>query len=268
VSGGWDAQHSAERDRMLAAAVELLTADERFVAAWLSGSFGRGEEDGLSDVDLTVVVHAFAEQLCRRDHQVGVGTTLERMAVLRSIGEPAIVHENHYNAPAGGSFTACVYANGVTFDWVFVPVGIAARPGDTRLLFDTAGITVQEPSPTLTNVEHAQRLSEQAAFFWMMVVPTTKARLRGDSVAFHEMLEMIYRVAGGVERLLQHEPTRYLRGSRAPFATTALEQQEAVRAICQRMDGLAPAIRAAGATVPEVYWDAVEPWLGALPMSP
>jgi hypothetical protein len=250
---------------MLAAAVERLTVDERFVAAWLSGSFGRHEDDGLSDVDLTVVVaDAFAEQLCRRDHQVGAGTTPERLAVLRSIGEPAIVHENHYNAPAGGSFTACVYASGVTFDWIFVPAANAVWPAETRLLFDTLGIPEQQSSAPMTDAERAQRLSEQTAFFWMMIVPTSKARLRGDLVAFHEMLEMLYGVAAGIERLLKREPLRYRRRSRAPFARTHAEQQAAVMAICQRVDELALAIVEAGATVPESRWDAVRPWMEAL----
>jgi hypothetical protein len=269
VADRWHVQHSAERDRMLAAAVEMLAADERFVAAWLSGSFGRGDDDALSDIDITVVVAGdLVDQLCRRDHQVGAGTTPERLAVLRSVGEPAIIHENHFNAPSGGSFTACVYASGIVFDWVIIPVANAVRPAETRLLFDTVGIPDQVPGPTLTDLERAQRLAEQVAFFWMMIVPTSKARLRGDSIDFHEMLDMLYRVADGVERLLKDEPPRYLRGSRAPFARTTVEQQDAVKAVCERMDNLAPAIVDAGATVPETRWDAVRVWVEAtLPSS-
>jgi len=264
VDAGWATQHSAERDRMLAAAIEVLTADDRFVAAWLSGSFGRDEQDGLSDVDITVVVaDEFAERVCHRPHQVGAGTTPERRAVLQSIGEPAIVMENHYNAPDGGAFTACVYASGVTVDWTFVPAVNAARSADTRLLFDTVEIPAAPLPATMTDAERAQRLSEQTAFFWMMIVPTSKARLRGDGVAFHEMLEMLYGVTADVERLLRHEPWRYRRQSRAPFSTTVAEQQEAVRAICERMDALAPSIVAAGALVPESSMRAVAPWLDA-----
>jgi hypothetical protein len=251
---------------MLASAIEMLSTDQRFVAAWLSGSFGRGEVDNLSDVDITVVVaDGFAERLCCRPYQVSAETTPERLEILQSIGEPAIVLENHYNAPAGGAFTACVYASGVTVDWTFVPALNAVRSADTRLLFDTAGIPAAPPPAAITDAERTQRLSEQAAFFWMMIVPMSKARLRGDFVAFQQMLEMLYGVIADVERLLAREPWRYTRHSRAPFAATAAGQQEAVRAICERMNALGPLIVAAGATVPDAPWDAVRPWVEELP---
>ncbi|HYI16935.1 MAG TPA: hypothetical protein VEX37_16165, partial [Thermomicrobiales bacterium] len=103
---------------------------------------------------------------------------------------------------------------------------------------------------------------------WMMVVPTTKVLLRGKLVVFHQLLDMLYQIADEVERLLATEPPRYVRWSRAPFATTASEQRDAVVAICQRMDALAPAIVAAGATVPEARWEGVGPWIEALPPRP
>lgn len=253
---------------MLAEAIVMLSADERFVAAWLGGSFGRDQDDALSDVDLTVVVaDPHAERLCHRQHQVGAGTTPERLEIFRVAGEPSIVHENHNNAPVGGSFTACVYASGVVIDWILVPATSAARPAATRMLFDTVGVPVQQPAPTLTNAERRHRISEQIAFFWMMVVPTTKLLLRGDLVMFHQLLDMLYRIEDDVERLLVHEPSRYVRWSRAPFLMTASDQRDALVAICDRMEALAPAIIEAGATVPEKRQVAVTPWLDALPHS-
>lgn len=259
VNGDWRENYRLERDRMLTVAIDLLEGDERFVAAWLSGSFGRGEDDALSDVDLTVVVaEPFADRLCHRPHQVGAGTTSERLAILSAVRKPAIVRENHYHAPSGGSFTGCVYTNGVIFDWIFVPAPTAVRPVETKLLFDSADIPVGQPPSALSDSERLHRLSEQFTFFWMMVVPTTKVLLRGDLVIFHHMLDTLYRATDEVERLLDQRPVRYVRWSRAPFLTTAAERQDAM------VEGTAPAIVEAGATVPETAWDTVAPWANAL----
>lgn len=265
MSDDWKARHRSERDRMLAATVDVLSGDERFVAAWLSGSFGRGDDDALSDVDLTVVVaEPFADRLCHRPHQVGAGTTPERLAVFSSVGEPAIVHENHNNALVGRSFTACVYANGVMFDWVFAPAATAVRPAESKLLFDSAGIPVQQPTSAPSDSERLQRLSEQVAFFWMMVVPTTKVLLRGELVNFHQLLDMLYRTADEVERLLAGRPPRYVRWGRAPFVATAIEQRDAIVEICRRVEALSPSIIGVGAMVPEGRVEAVQPWIEAL----
>src|SRR5690349_1264163 len=43
---------AAMRDAILARIVEKAATDERVVAAWLTGSFGRGEDDAWSDLDL------------------------------------------------------------------------------------------------------------------------------------------------------------------------------------------------------------------------
>ena len=45
-------QYAHNRDRLFQRILTYLQTDERFVAAWLTGSFGRGEEDNLSDFDL------------------------------------------------------------------------------------------------------------------------------------------------------------------------------------------------------------------------
>lgn len=45
-----------ERERLLAEITEYLRNDERFVAAWLAGSYGRGEQTWQSDLDIHVVV--------------------------------------------------------------------------------------------------------------------------------------------------------------------------------------------------------------------
>ena len=68
--------HAAARDALLERIVAALRADERFVAAWLRGSFGRGDDDELSDLDLDVVLRdADAPVLCARPWHTGGRTT-------------------------------------------------------------------------------------------------------------------------------------------------------------------------------------------------
>lgn len=42
-------QYTAARDELLAKIIAFLKDDPRFLAAWLAGSFGRGEQTWLSD---------------------------------------------------------------------------------------------------------------------------------------------------------------------------------------------------------------------------
>ena len=42
VPDDWERTHAALRDALLRRTAATLEADERFVAAWLAGSFGRG----------------------------------------------------------------------------------------------------------------------------------------------------------------------------------------------------------------------------------
>ena len=58
LAGGWASAHAALRDDLLRQTVAALAEDGRFVAAWLAGSFGRGEADAYSDLDLVAVVAA------------------------------------------------------------------------------------------------------------------------------------------------------------------------------------------------------------------
>lgn len=48
--------YARERSTLLDRIVQLLEADHRVAAAWLSGSFGRGEADDWSDLDLHVAI--------------------------------------------------------------------------------------------------------------------------------------------------------------------------------------------------------------------
>ncbi|MFD3164437.1 hypothetical protein [Herpetosiphon sp. NSE202] len=49
-------EYQTQRDRLIAQLSTTLAADQRFVAGWLVGSFGRNAADAVSDLDLMVIV--------------------------------------------------------------------------------------------------------------------------------------------------------------------------------------------------------------------
>ena len=104
--------YADRRDAFLLRVVHDLKQDDRFVAAWLAGSFGRGEADLVSDLDLHVVItDDYAQTLLEKPAMVWASSTPERMALIRRYGEPVILHENHWNAICEGTFTYCEYAD-------------------------------------------------------------------------------------------------------------------------------------------------------------
>ncbi|MFN8421591.1 MAG: nucleotidyltransferase domain-containing protein, partial [Anaerolineae bacterium] len=82
--------YQAAREALLAQIIDVLRQDDRLVAAWLTGSYQRGDADAVSDLDLNVVVaDAYATQLCARPRMVQTGTTEQRLALVSQFGTPA-----------------------------------------------------------------------------------------------------------------------------------------------------------------------------------
>lgn len=245
--------YATARDELLRAITDFLQNDERFVAAWLGGSFGRGDEDDLSDLDLFVVVaDEYSDAVCRRERHVAAGTTDERLAIFSQVGPPVIIHENHNNAPAGGTMTAVIYEGTVQqVDWTLIPQSVAQRPVQSMLLFEQATIPARHPIPVEDEAERLYKLNERHTFFWMMTVPTAKYAMRGDSVYFHILFDMLHRTAEEVERLLNRKPWEYQRGSPAAQSITWQQQISALAGLCVRMQELDPRLREAGVHVTE-----------------
>jgi hypothetical protein len=193
------AAYSAAREELLLRIHRHLEGDPRFVAAWLGGSYGRGEQDAVSDLDLFVVVQdVFAFPLCRRQAAKASGTTPERLALFQQFGEIANIHENHSNAPLNGSFSSVLYRDPpVIVDWVLLPQTGAARPPATHLLFDRAGIPISGSNDT----GDTNQLAEGTAFFWMMAAVTAKYIVRGKAERAQELLAFVEDITGEVEKL-------------------------------------------------------------------
>ena len=230
--------YAAARDDLLRRAARTLEADPRFAAAWLTGSFGRGEEDTFSDIDLVIAVYdQNSAELCGREPLVSAGSSPARLALFRKIGEPANIHENHHNAPPTGSFSAVLYREpSVIVDWTLIPLSSAERTVQSRLLFDKVGVPEQalKPDALLQAEERMEKIAERAAFFWMMAAVTAKYILRGRSRTVQGLLHQVAQVVGDLERL--HE----IRGESIPdlLYVTQGEQAERLLALCDRVQFL------------------------------
>src|SRR5688500_18645773 len=119
----------ARRDAVLARIVEVLRADERIAGSWLSGSFGSGEQDEWSDLDLHVAV----EDEHFRDVLDG------RAELYARVGEPLLIQPEFVpsdNYSLGGAHYQLVYFEGpVHVDWNLGPASRASKPLGHVLLF-------------------------------------------------------------------------------------------------------------------------------------
>ena len=238
-----DVFHS-RRDNFLSEVVTSLSKDNRFVAAWLTGSMSLEEADSLSDIDIRLVVSdQFSSSLCARLEQVSAQTSPERYALFSQFGTPALIHENNNNAPEGGTFTFTLYAHSVVMvDWVLIPQSKAKRPDGTKLLFDKAGIPVSALFQPESLEQRKKAVAEQWAFFWMMTAITIKYIVRNDGIFAVQWIEHLHSMVSEIQRWLNGEPWKYHRGSRSQLQNTPDKQMELLKQLCQRMQELHPKV--------------------------
>jgi predicted nucleotidyltransferase len=250
----------AAREELLARLVTTLQADERFVAAWLAGSFGRGNQDSFSDLDLHVVIaDAYSESLCARPMMHGGRTTAERLALFKQFGEPAVIYEAHENAPEDGTFTYVLYHYASqNVDWVLIPQSKARRPAESLVLFEKVEIPVEPPPPVESLEERITLASDMTAFFWMMAANSTKSLLRNDIVHYYILLDWLHDAVNDVERAIEGRPWQYHRGASAAWCETREEQVATLRRLCARMLELMPRVVEVGGYVPASPMQAVE----------
>lgn len=232
--------YRSRRDSFLAEVITSLSNDDRFVAAWLTGSLSREEADSVSDIDISVVVsEEHSPTLCTRLEQVSAQTSPERLSLFSQFGVPALIHENNNNAPEGGTFTFVMYStSAIMVDWILIPQSKAKQPFNSRLLFDKVGVPVaSQPEPeSLEQRKHS--VAEQWAFFWMMTAITAKYILRNDGVFAAQWIEHLHSILRDIEKKLKGEPWTYHRGSLSQLLPTREKQIESLRQLCQQMQDL------------------------------
>jgi len=253
----------ARRDAFLQRVLADLQRDDRFVAAWLAGSFGRGEADLISDLDLHLVVtDAYADTILIKPAMVWASTTAERMVLFHRYGEPVILHENHHNAIGEGTFTYCEYADLVKVDWTLMAQSKALRPAFARLLFERVAIP-QAVAPVAESLaERQEAIAEKVGYFWLMAATGCKYIVRGDAVAVIQQFKMVHDTLDEIERLLQGQPPIWGREHIEPFHVEALDMPywaAQVQAMCHQMVAMYPRIEAfVGHAVHPIAIDTIE----------
>lgn len=250
--------YAAGRDALLRSLVAGLSTDKRFAAAWLTGSFGRSEQDDVSDLDLSVLTTPVGSELLV-DTALRGGTSGARRLLFEQFGVPLVIHENPYNAPPGGSFSAVVYREGpYTVDWALLAPAQPQRPHDSLLLFDHGRVAVLPPSDATHAPALSARLDERWSYFWMMALVAAKYWLRRDEVLVVVMLDQLERVAEEIRVLAFQEPPRYRAKSHLPLPRSRQEQGVALQRVCGYVDGLLPQVTAVTASLVESGEPAVE----------
>ena len=240
------------RDKLLAQIVQFFSNDERFVAAWLTGSLSRNDADAVSDIDLTLVVSdSYSENLCKRAEQISQQTTNERLKLFSQFGTPAVIHENNNNAPEGGTFTFTLYAKShLMVDWVLIPQSKALRPSQAYLLFEKFSVPIIAPLTELESLEQRiKTASERVAFFWMMMAITAKYLIRQDGVFVTQWLEVLNEILQDIERLIAGKTWEYQRGSRSVLEATSEGQKQAILKLGERMENILPELIKMGGQV-------------------
>lgn len=162
-------------DALLARILAVLQADPRIVAAWLSGSRGRGTADDLSDIDLWMAVE---------DNAIGE-INADPLAFVQDIA-PTLMHIQAPSiAPAGGVYllTWVVTTQGFEqVDWYFVPEASARRMPDTKVLFEKRPLTVSNAErQVLTGNELWREIDGTTKDALLMIANGRKQVARGDS---------------------------------------------------------------------------------------
>ena len=253
--------YGANRDALLQHILAILNTDERFVAAWLTGSLARGEGDDFSDLDLSVVVaDAYIDRLCSCSSvAVTENTSPDRMALYEQFGQPLILCEDRSWLGEGAGFNHVSYREtAVVVDWAFLPQAKAQRPMPSLVLFDKVGIPVASPSESLE--ERRAFASRYVGFFWLMTTVTLKYLLRRDTIAFYGFISALYWAIQDVKKRIIGESWQYRRVD-YPLVGTMQEQVALVRQFCQEMLALMPEVARLGGSIPEDPMSVIEVWL-------
>jgi len=254
------------RTALLERITTILKSDERFVAAWLAGSFARGEQLWFSDLDLHVIVaDEYSEALCAQPWASGARTTEERLALFQQFGEPVVIYDAHANNSVGGTFTYVLYhESALNVDWMLIPQSVAHKEYPSLMLFDKGEL----PAPPVEELPGPEQCAEHASlhvgFFWMIAASSIQNLLHGDVVQFHTVMRWLEDSLREVQAALKGELVPFTKASRIQLLTTQEEQVAVLRSLCDEMEMLMPQVVASGGYVPVSPRAAIEMRLALL----
>lgn len=241
------------RTDLLEQITHTLQKDERFVAAWLAGSFGRGEQTWLSDLDLHLVVSdRFQTSLCATPWQTGAKTTTERLALFRQFGTPGLIFERTIHAnPMSGILTNVVYQESAqSIDWMLIPQTKAYREYPSLLLFDHVGLP-ETPAPEPESLEQRlERASMHVGFFWIIACGSARALVANKLPLFYSSLLELERAVREVKAALRGERAPYLKSTDQQIDVRYEKCAALLRRLCDEMESLMPHVVHLGGYVP------------------
>jgi predicted nucleotidyltransferase len=248
------------RDALLKRLTAGLQADRRVEAAWLTGSFGKGESDEWSDLDLNVVVtdESFDSLAEHPQELFDLGGKQLPLTAKNSPPFPS------FTLP-GGRFWLLFYEPAIEVDWSIGPLSQALRQPTSLLLFDKAGIPVSpEPAPVSIE-ERLATATKSFYFFWAMAFIAVKYAGRGHTRrvitqtglledSFISMWRALYRPehlqAESHDQNRMIEPELDARLPRFGPVITPVTALEVVRAFCHEMERLQDDFGLVGLNVP------------------
>jgi hypothetical protein len=243
------------RNLVLTRIGEVLEADLRVTAAWLSGSFGRGDDDAWSDFDLHLAVA----------DEVLASFLDERDALYRRVGPPLLVQPDMESPSQPASrFQLVVYPGPLEVDWIVGPASQAVRPPETRLLFARIDVPVVIPPPLPVDEQRAQA-TDSLIFFWAMAPIAVKYAGRGESRRATQQIQLLtdpfvflWRLvmlpqgpdpsAPGQNRGTEPELDALL--PRLEWEIDPLLALEVIRGLCAEVERLHPSLAAIGVPIP------------------
>ena len=154
---------------MLGRLSALLLGDERVLAVWLGGSFGRGTTDALSDLDV----------FCMTSSDQFEQWLDDRPALYRRLGLPLLTGPDQASMVASGGRSQSVLLSGpVSVDLEAYPQRAAIRMPDTRVLFERNPVPLWQP-PEMDPEQRRREMERQLGFFWAMAPIAIKYIARG-----------------------------------------------------------------------------------------
>lgn len=159
-------RHRADREDLLLSLTSALQADPHVRAAWLWGSFGRGEADDLSDLDIWFIVSDEASP--------EIGPSLRLYA--KQAGNFIVGSESPQHAPAGGGYFSSLHEGRhglLHLDCYWQPQSAVFQVPFEGLLFDRLDESIvslsQEPLRAEQPLQGDDRIKDGLGFAWLML---------------------------------------------------------------------------------------------------
>jgi len=241
-------EYREDRTALLASLTDFWKSDERIRAAYLWGSFGRGEADDLSDLDPWLIV--------ADDAAAEMGPSLRQYA--EQTGSLIISKNTPQHAPLGGGYMSFLHEGRhglLQADCYWQPQSSALPEAEYAVLFDRqAEAYAGQEYPKLDPSEEAQGLEAEVAhgfhFTWFMFSITAKYLARHPDSDMGLMFYPKPGLEGVAEWLGQAE---LLTPEDWAVPAKPLEKVDRLRHLVGKTEQLRLTANAQGCTFPSAY---------------